>query len=46
MIEGMMLANRYQLLELVDTGGSSYIYRAWDTKNTRWWPPKVIENPN
>ena len=43
MIGGIMLANRYQLLELVDTGGSSYIYKALDTKNNAVVAAKVLK---
>ena len=43
MIEGIMLANRYQLLELVDTGGSSYIYKAMDTRNNAVVAAKVLK---
>jgi serine/threonine protein kinase len=44
MIEGIMLANRYQLLELVDTGGTSCIYKALDTKNNSVVAAKVLKS--
>jgi serine/threonine-protein kinase len=42
MLEGVLLANRYSLTELVDTGGSAFIYKALDTKNNAVVAAKVL----
>jgi len=43
MLEGVLLANRYNLTELVDTGGSSFIYKAVDTKNNSVVAAKILK---
>ncbi len=43
MLEGVLLANRYTLTELVDTGGSAFIYKAVDTKNNAVVAAKVLK---
>lgn len=43
MLTGTLLAKRYQLTELVDTGGSSVIYKAVDTKNNAVVAAKILK---
>jgi serine/threonine-protein kinase len=43
MLEGQLLAKRYNLTELVDTGGSSVIYKAVDTKTNAVVAAKILK---
>ncbi len=43
MTDGFMLAGRYRLLEMIDSGGSSLIYQAMDTKLNRIVAAKVLK---
>ncbi len=43
MLTGTLLAKRYHLTELVDTGGSSLIYKALDTKNNAVVAAKILK---
>ena len=43
MLEGILLAKRYMLTELVDTGGSSFIYKALDTKTNTVVAAKILK---
>jgi serine/threonine-protein kinase len=43
MLEGQLLAKRYNLTELVDTGGSSVIYKAVDTKTNAVVAAKILQ---
>ena len=43
MMEGLLLSGRYRLLEMIDTGGSAYIYKAMDTKNNTVVAAKVLK---
>jgi eukaryotic-like serine/threonine-protein kinase len=44
MTDGLKLAGRYQLLEMIDSGGSSYIYQALDTKLNTIVAAKVLKS--
>ncbi|MEI6102145.1 MAG: protein kinase, partial [Eubacteriales bacterium] len=44
MTDGLTLAKRYQLLEMIDSGGSSYIYQALDTKLNTIVAAKVLKS--
>ena len=42
-MEDKLLANRYQLIEQIDSGGTSYIYKALDVKNNRIVAIKMLK---
>lgn len=44
MIDGLTLSKRYQLLEIIDSGGSSFIYQALDTKLNTIVAAKVLKS--
>lgn len=43
MLEDKLLANRYQLIEQIDSGGTAYIYKALDIKNNRIVAIKMLK---
>lgn len=42
-LEGMLVKNRYELLETIGKGGVSTVYRAVDKKTNQQWAIKVID---
>ena len=35
---GRLLDNRYEILDIIGTGGMAVVYRAGVTGSTAWWP--------